>query len=702
MLEKLVIYNFRKVVHAEMVFTQGLNVIRGNNEASKTTRLEAFNYALFGVKGIRSPLDEVVTWGLDPKSLKVQAVFNGYEITRSKAGAEVKRGSTVLVTGQAEVTKFCEELLGADAKVAGQLMLSGQNGLRGVLEEGPKATAQTIENLANFELFDRILEAATERLQLGATAPLAERTRLLTQQLGELPQAEVPNESSYRFRVAEYQGIVDRRNDALHNRLLPEQAAATQAWRDAYGVRDKVSALERDLLQVQVSVDDTNAKIKVVQATASETLPELDKLEAALAVAKADADTRKAWAAFNELPVVKNSVSRADWEAEVTSTENQKIKAQAEINTFKADIRILENKKVTETACGLCGKDLSDVPEVVHKNAELDRQIDELRVKVAAHAQVIERLTTDLTFVPKTRDMDNKLRNQAQGLGSAVTVDLSVIPAQVAWVGPAVSSEVPDLAKISADVANAKDSHRRILAAIAQLEAHQSTLVAVNQRVKTLENEIQALAPVSDEKFAELEAAHLLAGQCVQIAESERDQALARIAELQNDYAERVRQAEHAERNRQVMKDQIAQVEKDIATIEFNNTLVKKVRAARPIIANKLWNMVLSSVSQLFSRMRGEQSVVTRGDSGFLVNGHSIGGLSGSTLDILGLAVRTALVRTFIPGCQLMVLDEPAASMDDSRTTSLLGMVVSSGFEQTILITHEDISEAFAANLIQL
>ena len=171
---------------------------------------------------------------------------------------------------------------------------------------------------------------------------------------------------------------------------------------------------------------------------------------------------------------------------------------------------------------------------------------------------------------------------------------------------------------------------------------------------------------------------------------------------LQHSFDLAVKQYEGAAQVKDGILAQIAQTQKDIETTDFNNALVRKVRAARPIVANKLWNIVLTLVSQQFTKMRGVPSTVTRGSEGFLVNGKGINGLSGSALDLLGLAVRTALVRTFVPGCSMMVLDEPAAACDDNRSMSLLSFIAASNFDQVILITHEDVSESFAANLIQL
>jgi ABC-type molybdenum transport system ATPase subunit/photorepair protein PhrA len=60
------------------------------------------------------------------------------------------------------------------------------------------------------------------------------------------------------------------------------------------------------------------------------------------------------------------------------------------------------------------------------------------------------------------------------------------------------------------------------------------------------------------------------------------------------------------------------------------------------------------------------------------------------------------LLRTFLPQCGLLVLDEPCASMDNGRTEALLGFLKSVGFQQTLLVSHEEVSESVADNLIQL
>jgi DNA repair exonuclease SbcCD ATPase subunit len=150
------------------------------------------------------------------------------------------------------------------------------------------------------------------------------------------------------------------------------------------------------------------------------------------------------------------------------------------------------------------------------------------------------------------------------------------------------------------------------------------------------------------------------------------------------------------------VRKQLKDANDDLTAVNFNNALLKRVRAARPVIANKLWSKVLAAVSRYFSQMRGEESVVTKDGDGFKVNGKLIENLSGSALDLLGLAIRLALVRTFLPHAPFLILDEPAAACNDERTESMMGFLVACGFNQMLIVTHEDLSEKVASSLIEI
>jgi len=164
MLKSLKLTNFKQHRDLSVEFTTGINVLRGKNEIGKSGVLHSIAYALFGIKAVPYSLEDAVTWGEAVNSLKVELdiTVDGkvYHYKRSKAGAEVTLNGQVFCTGQNEVTGLSATLLGADAATASKLLLASQNGIRGALEEGPKALSLLIEELSDMAIFDSILEAA--------------------------------------------------------------------------------------------------------------------------------------------------------------------------------------------------------------------------------------------------------------------------------------------------------------------------------------------------------------------------------------------------------------------------------------------------------------------------------------------------------------------------------------------------------------
>jgi DNA repair exonuclease SbcCD ATPase subunit len=150
------------------------------------------------------------------------------------------------------------------------------------------------------------------------------------------------------------------------------------------------------------------------------------------------------------------------------------------------------------------------------------------------------------------------------------------------------------------------------------------------------------------------------------------------------------------------LEAEVAKCRDDLANLQFNNNLLKKVRAARPQVADQLWNTVLAAVSQMLTQMRGQQSVVAKSKDGFSVNGVPVTSLSGSALDLLALAIRCSLVRTFLPHVGVAVMDEVTAACDSDRTETMLGFLKVAGFSQVLLVSHEDAVDAVADHLIQL
>jgi len=700
MLKKVELQNFRKHTDLKVRFTEGLNVIRAPNEGGKTTTLEAIAYALFGSKVLRDGLDNTVTWGQPTTSLKVTVEYGDYVITRSKKGAEVLAMGQVFVTGQSEVTAFCEKLIGADGATAANLMFSNQMGLRGVLTNGPKATAQLIEDLGEFDLFDRIIDAAQHKLPLGAATVQADRLQRLTAELEALTTPAQPDAAAHEANLTALTSSLAAAKEAEAT-LIEKLAGARDAVAKMRHARAHRSTLEANLAKVEGRLNDLRAERTSVEEQASLEPRATADLEEGLRQFQDLAARRRAWAQFQKLPQPARH-SREAMNAEISRFQADIKHADETMRQAQTNIKVAQAKLINSSTCGYCGQDVSQFPEVAKLNAELEAAIlseGQRRFEARESKEAAER---GLENVQALFRVEDEILRGVRGIEQYLERDESVLPALFAWKGlppPPPEEAEPDYAAM---LAEAKRYNDAILQARTKLEMLNRQIHDLEDDRLKLVHELRGLSPVSDGTLAQAEAG---------LKEGEETLAEARgaIMDLQRsidgakaDFQFAVAMHTAALEKRAQLEKQIESTKQEISALEFNNALVKKIRAARPVIGNKLWSMVLASVSTVFSQMRGENSIVSKEKDGFTVNGKSVDSLSGSTLDLLGLAIRCALTKTFVPGCQFIVLDEPSASCDASREAAMLGYIAASGFSQVLLVTHSDVSESFANNLITL
>jgi len=692
MLKRLEMCNFRKVESDVMLFSEGLNTIRGPNESSKSTRIEAICYAWFGTTGLKEALDDVVTYGKPVSTLKVCLDFEisgvNYSIKRSKSGAELTH-PTGTVTGQKEVTRFVEGLLGCTADVAVKLLLAKQESVKGALTEGATGAVKLIEVLSNFDLIDNILQLIEANLPCGNTKVTEARIEQLKTDAAEILADDI---TGLEKTLAEAIAVRDVAATAMGN------AKASLGELDI----DEATRIVNDHATTVARLKDAQTQLETINYGLGLPLPakpdatQLDVLRKKQADANAAVKSVKLYKQFLEAKV------EAEWEgdfaslssevAKVKTDEQQLAKALAE---DRLELRTLEGKLIKETSCALCGKDLEDVPEVVVINNALSPKIEALQVRIKASEVLLAGACSDLTdlnLVVKHGDAADKLYASC---GELVTVDRNTVPAVATWVGPTecdetvYSTQISALEKLIKDYDKAvatetllKSQKVRQQEAIASLEKHMTELQVTDAK-ETLVLADERKLDLSNKTTTVTDLTRRVAG-----AQSALGQARAVLTEA-------TRRIDGAKAN-------LKQAEADLEEMMMNNVLVKKLRGARPQIADKLWTIVLASVSHYFSEMRGVASVVTRAENGFKVNGQSVVGLSGSTLDILGLAIRVALTRTFLQNAPFLVLDEPAAGCDAEREMAMLGLLTACEFQQTLLITHSDLSDAYAAKIITL
>ena len=691
MLCELKLTNFKRHRDVELAFTEGLNIIRASNEFGKSTLFHAIGYAFWGARALPESLEETVTWGEPASSLKVRLKFTfdntEYVIVRSKSGAELVGGNAV-ASGQAEVTAFVERLFGASRDVGAMTLISHQ----GALQQGLEGSAiSLIEKLSNMGLIDDLVT------KIAAVHPTG-NTRISDARIAELSQIEMPvanfAETDAAVALASRAlGAADLElsNAAQASRLREEPAIQANALIRRQAARDAATEV------LQARQEFLQRKLGAGEPSEPTFTNSIEELESAALAQAGQFRVRFAWDRWQQLPeAVSHYPGGVGAFTEKAAQLRTAIKeSNSELARFNTEMAVAKALEIQQDMCGLCGKDLKDVPEVVAANQKTSERLSELRELEAVTRASLEQQRTEMSELTAMDKLNSARLLVARSIEEFVKVDVSVIPNGVHWIGEAPTE--PDNTDYKAALAQQR----------AASQAYELARASWANAQKELKEVVQTLWLRAAESEDVEEAASAL--------EKYRDakQLLQSCEVLQRKASESLTQATHAkelaERSFQrevqlyeTLKAEQASLQQTVSKTLFYNRLIKRLREARPVVARELWSIVLSGVSQIFSHIRGEPSTVTRSNDKFLIDGKPASVFSGSTKDSLGLATRIMLQKTFLGGIDFLLLDEPAAALDSVRESDMLSAVTRAEFKQVLLVTHSDLADAYAANLISL
>ena len=688
MLRKLVLKNFKAHEALEINFTEGLNVLRGANEAGKSTIFEAILYACYGARGLVEPLDLTVTWGKEVKTLEVllELDFAGqtYSIRRSKTGASLTFGTT-LVSGQSEVTGFIENLFGVPLSVAIQIQFATQSQLKNVVDAGA-ATVTLIESISGLDEIDTIIDKMQTQLPCGTTANL---------------ESQIASLSELREPVADHAAL----EHVIHTieEELKLSATELKVLRDKQALIPKANyeAIIKAYDAEEVAITNLRKRIADFACRGAPTRPEgptiaeIDSLEAVHANMQR---LSTAHHLYERLPSRSIDTTRELVAKQIAKAKELIRETDASIRTYELSIATSRALLIKDKECTLCGKDLTDVPEVVAKNLETTKRIEDCEAKLSEAKLWLIAQTTALDRIEQQqKDLAAafKLRDESEYISITEAEEHTL----VSFTGDIDALE-------SYDFAN-RDFFGGFVKLRKAWQTYELETAGYTALSAEMEKDYTTVRNLTTTRTDKTEAVQGLADwnmytPAIAMCENLRVAITARLNDATTKLT--VAKALHEEAVKTYARDseRLASVKSELAIVHYHNALLKKLRDARPIVGAQLWTLVLSAVSDMFSSIRGEPSIVTRTADGFLVNGRPVKGLSGSTKDSLGLALRYGLQRTFLPLVDFTLVDEPASGCDDTREEAMIGQLSSCGYRQVVLVTHSDLADAFAANLIRI
>lgn len=677
MIDEITLKCFRKHEDRTFTFSKGMNVVRADNEAGKSTLLSAILYLFFGTRALGQPLDEVVTYGHSKKELKVSGRFTvdgvDYTAYRSDSGAELAYGDQ-RVTGQTAVTRFMENLFGANVDTIRKLLVAEQNSIRGALDSEAGAGA-LIESLADLDRIDDLIAKIKHQRPCGPTKAaeaVAKNIRDSIPQVCEYPSNEQVLAAEAALSLAEV------KVQAVKSEYDLRKCVAEQALKELKAIDNELAERGR-ALQLKM-------KLEAVEHPGEKPWTD-SQLEEAAAL-EADA-SRAAFVQKQRSVKFKTHTASYDGDAKEGLVQLKRELKQVQANLFaaKSDAQNLAVRLINEGECAFCKRDISALPEVLEHNSEIEASLNPAYARCKVLEDKVKELKSDIKTVEELLEVE------------AANIQLAHpdfweksdgrVPSTFIWIGPeeAIVGQVSvPYSKMVAE----NLTHENAIKKFRQAQQELAELVIPQDRSGEklgLENEISV---------------YELAKEALVRAKSEADKATYALDSAKAIFASALLRHEQSVNNRQARIDELAKAEALIVEMEFYNELIKDLATARSEIRRRLWKIVSSAISHFFTRIRGEATIIEQGEDGFTENGRPVKGLSGSAKDTLGLAVRAALSMVFIPGAPLMIVDEPFAACDSVREVAGIGVLAGLGFDQTILVTHSDLADAMADKIIHL
>lgn len=701
MIKTLQLKNFRQHTDLALSFDQGVTVLRGANEAGKSTVFEAIAYALFGARATRN--NELTTWGQPEGSHQVLLTFEiggvEYTIKRNAKSAEINyEGGRV--TGQTDTARFCEQLLDLKSGMGTKLMLVPQNEMRGTLSDGGAKTTAMIEQLADLGQIEEIIAKLQTHWHTGKTDLIEHSLETFQQQHAEAKEELAATEDPEQALKDKLKGLRSEHYDLS----VAESALKVVCERleveltEAENVEQSIQDVERRTLVAQT-------KLEAVQRTLSEPVPEFDERAVAqteewLAQARREQALYQDWLSLKDYqPVARSTKSKEQLCNEKAQLQVEQQDMERRLTANQVEQKLLRSQISHDLTCPTCKREWEDADARRAANAEKEDAIVKLGAEEHELVAIINRLGSEVSVV-------DTVLNQpipCPIVGSLwEEVNDGMWPPLFQWPGN-TPSEVTDadIREAEKEVAEARLRQQLHIELLNKRQAAQDEQVAVQDLLTQLE-EVRQTLPVLERSSQEVR---------LELHDKQREwqDAKRKLTELNSAIEnfdkqhQPVRDAYRAlQRRVEQTAAEVSRYTEELKAARQANALLKALRTVKPQLANQVWQTVCSTVSHYFSLMRNQPSVVSKEAAGFAVDGHDTESLSGSTLDILGLAIRIALTKTFMPTCRFLLLDEPFAASDAERTAQALGFISSVGFDQVVIITHEDATEAVADNLITI
>lgn len=737
---------FKRLRNHTFNFTDGLNVIVGDNAAGKSTLLQAIECALYGPSVVPGKKEHMITWG--QKTWKIVLEFavdsDSYTLTRSKSTAKLERESyddpgvaSLVANGTTPVTQAVEELLGLSAKDYNLFMQSKQGETSGVLTFGASALNRKVEAFSGISTIDDVHQLALEdhrNAKARIEALNFDPTDLDTLHT-ELATAEAAAKQLWFDVEATRQGLegVPRPEDvakpesdpdamqAQREKVLKFERLVALAKRDAESC-EKALAEARQRLEDTEQPEDTSAlqasigELGVEVKAAVSRIRELeDELNLQQRLFTELSELEQAFDAMRTEEVIGEELAEAvDLCEKARESSKAVVKAKHELGYKAQQLAGM----LGEAECPACGSALSDHdPEKLRVEREsVLAELAEATASVAAFDAVIREgegkvsaLEKEFEAYQRTEQKVDSLRDRLREAG--VTVETGDTPTE------ALLTETKELH------AQKVQRRSRLEYQLEQVDGTRKRYESAKRAADKALNEHKQAANSVDEAERSLSEAKAAGSPCAEdIAESRNlwDEYNRLVAAVKVELAEATSEAQQAKQRWESACKDVERLKGDVERLEKRAGELKQVKVTadkayrlakflgdrRAGYLQEVWDAVLSSASKQVSvASRGMVSRLTFKDGDFFFEEDGIlapvASASGAQKAHIGVAVRIGLSRALYGKNALLIFDEPTESMREHHAMGLASSLTGVA-SQCLLITHREQDQDLASNVVEV
>ena len=729
MIKSLKLKNFQKHEDLSIEFSDGLNMIVGQNWAGKTTIQRAILYALFGSTATNVKSKDLTTNGKSGMSVELE--FGDYRVVRGASKASLFFNDELIATGQTTVTREIENVLGLTAKNFLNFRTVMQNEAGALLSLGSRKLEEFLNEIAEVDVIDSVLVKSREEKK---------RLSVYLEREEELKQKELDRKEAVSKLNSEIASLLTELETAQNNKKLAEAAVESrkkeynvlvEQAREAEESKRKIYLLQqtKKALETQTSFkDEISANISKLQKDLMDAELVLNTATRCLEDKRTEMEARKKeiedwYLAYNEhtknltqydqlanrLRVCEDHIKQnkayvdtykeaCDRGAEIASLENESINLRSSVETLNKEIESLKTA-IKSGICQECNRPYEDSFD----KSILEKQVAE---KEGNKKHLEEEFNDNQVEITTLQAETSTHKNRLSAEANLITLE----------------KQRYEITELLSELNGSKDFPEKPIeiSDSDEQEAVQKTSRKVFELKLNLSNERDKQAKLQEaltklgqvtQQLAELGPEPLVPD--TQAALRTRDEAVSILHQWEN-YLSRTQESlsglqgtlRSHEQEQGRLSDELAALSAHRARQELLKRLEQFISKNRDAFTSELWTGLLSLATGFISRTTdGDLSSLVRTEDGFAYveqGAHMPVELaSGMQQAILGTGFKLALGQAMGGLAPFMLLDEVTAAGSEETSMKVVEEVGKMN-QQIIFFTHRDTDTVFANTVIEL